>query len=242
VDPNDYEYEIFSKKFGIVETARGCKFNCSFCFHQDMYGKYSEKSIPHVLRDILAALRAGFRSAYFMDLNFLTDTERINLLCKKIINQKINIKWCCQSRIENADEETFGLMKKAGCELIHVGIENSSQFIQKKIHKNINLDRIRNKIRILKKLKIKIAYFIIVGLGENREDIKYTIKFICETKPDFISVHHFEDFRLGVKREIGFAERFRRYRLLLLNARNITPEIIYHNLFKKTRIFLNTLR
>jgi hypothetical protein len=28
----------------------------------------------------------------------------------------------------------------------------------------------------------------------------------------------------------------------LLNARNITPEIIYHNLFKKTRIFLNTLR
>jgi radical SAM superfamily enzyme YgiQ (UPF0313 family) len=241
-NPYKYEYEIFGKMFALIETTRGCIYNCNFCYHKDMFGEYSEINIKKVIKFLKKLIKSGFRTAYFIDLNFLTNKNRVKKLCKEIIRNKIRIKWCCQSRIDNLDGETANLMKKAGCELIHIGIENSSANIQKKIKKNININKTKENIKLLKKNNIKFAYFILLGLGEKEEDIKKTKRFIKETKPDYISVHHFQNFRLFKKRQVSLKEKLCKINLLMMNIYMIKLKDMIQNPFKKIKIFINSLR
>ena len=240
LNPNNYEYEIFGKKFALVETARGCVYKCKFCY-KDMFGKYSEMDIDKVIESLKRLVECGFETAYFMDLNFLTDKERTKKLCREMVKNKIKLMWCCQSRIDNLDGETINLMKKSGCELIHVGIEIASNKMQKKMNKNINLNRTKKNIKLLKKNKIKFVCFILLGIGEKRGDVNKTKKFIMETKPNFISVHNFRAFDSQRTRKITLDERINKMRLLMMNLYFMERMQIIKGSLKKINIFINNI-
>jgi radical SAM superfamily enzyme YgiQ (UPF0313 family) len=74
----DYLKEILSyaqenqmEPFMVIETTRGCPYQCVFCEWGGGTGtKIIKKNTDLVKRDILALKRAGFRDAYLTDANF----------------------------------------------------------------------------------------------------------------------------------------------------------------------------
>ena len=88
------------------------------------------------------------------------------------------------------DDEIAKWMYKAGCRLCSIGVESGSQEILNNIGKNITLDDIRNTVKILKKNKIKIYNYFVLGLPwETEKTAEETIKFAIELDSDFVSFY-----------------------------------------------------
>ena len=88
------------------------------------------------------------------------------------------------------DDEMAKMMYKSGCRLVSLGVESGSQMILDNIGKKITLDDIRNTVKILKKNKIKIYNYFVIGLPwETEQTVEETVKFAIELDSNFISFY-----------------------------------------------------
>ena len=70
----------------VVETSRGCTFDCSFCSIIEMRGRnFHRFSIERVIADIAYAKARGARAVFLVDDNITLDVLRFQALCEAII-------------------------------------------------------------------------------------------------------------------------------------------------------------
>lgn len=122
-------YTMLGRPVDVVETSRGCTFDCSFCSIIEMRGRnFHRFPLPRVLDDIGDAKRRGARVIFFVDDNITIDVPRFEALCRAIIEKGHNdIDYIVQGM--TAPFATSGatlapLMKKAGFRYVFLGIEN----------------------------------------------------------------------------------------------------------------------
>jgi len=193
INLDDYYYEPMGKRFALLETARGCPNQCVFCL-KVMYGKMIRfKSIQRVKEEIdYTVKKLGAKNIYFFDLEFTLDKSRVREICQYIIQKEYKFHWCCQTRADAVDQELLHLMHKAGCRLIHFGIEAGSQRVLDATCKRISLDKIKAGLKMTRKAGITSLGFFMLGFpGETEEEMKATISFAKEIDPDFASFHAF---------------------------------------------------
>lgn len=164
----------------------GCPYNCSFCSSGRI--GYKIREIEEVKKEILDFKKQNFKEIFIRDFNFTTNRDFVKEFCNFMINNKINILWSCEGRVDNVDEELLSLMKKAGCYLIFFGVEVGSQDKIDKFKKKISLKDVERIFKFCKKIKIKILASFILGLPDDkREDILRTINFAKKINPDYAS-------------------------------------------------------
>ena len=70
----------------MVETSRGCTYDCSFCSIIEMRGRnFYRFPISRVLADIVDARARGARCIFFVDDNITLDMPRFEELCRAIV-------------------------------------------------------------------------------------------------------------------------------------------------------------
>jgi len=88
----DYARKNKVEPFVVLETTRGCPYQCVFCeWGGGINTKIIKKDITIVKRDILALKRAGFRDAYLTDANFGAFFERDLEIFKFAWDNKFNL-------------------------------------------------------------------------------------------------------------------------------------------------------
>jgi radical SAM superfamily enzyme YgiQ (UPF0313 family) len=120
---------MLGRQVDVVETSRGCTFDCSFCSIIEMRGRnFHRFPLPRVLADIADARARGARVIFFVDDNITIDVPRFEALCRGIIDAGLNdIDYIVQGMTAPfADHgDTLGpLMKRAGFRYVFLGIEN----------------------------------------------------------------------------------------------------------------------
>src|SRR5204862_491019 len=71
----------------VVETSRGCTYDCSFCSIIEMRGRnFHPYPIERVLADISDARHHGARAIFLVDDNITLDVRRFEELCRVIID------------------------------------------------------------------------------------------------------------------------------------------------------------
>lgn len=186
-----YSYELMGNNFILFEMSRGCPYNCIYCL-QKMYGqRYRIKSIKNLVKEIETAVKKfGVKNAYFIDLEMTVNKKVVTELCNLLINKKIKLKWCCQTRADAVDFELLKKMRKAGCVLIHYGVETGLPRIMKLIEKRITHEQILRGIRLTHKAGIDTACFFMFGFPtETNKDMKMTIEFAKKLNPTYASFH-----------------------------------------------------
>ncbi len=187
-----YFYEILGERFALLETARGCPFQCTFCAKEIMYGPgLRRRSLDRVLNDLdLLVTRHGVRSIYFFDLEFLVNKRTVEQLCDALIQRDYPIRWCCQTRVTDVDKEILRKMRQAGCRLIHFGLESGSQRILDHIKKEASLADAERAIRLTREASLESLCFFMLGFeGEAGEEIQETIRFARKLNPTYASFH-----------------------------------------------------
>ncbi len=122
-------YTMLGRQVDVVETSRGCTYDCSFCSIIEMRGRnFHTYAIDHVLADIADARAHGARSIFLIDDNITLDVARFGKLCRAIVAAKLNrVDYVVQgmtSAIAAHGETLAPLMRRAGFRYVFLGIEN----------------------------------------------------------------------------------------------------------------------
>ena len=122
-------YTMMGRPIDVVETSRGCTFDCSFCSIIEMRGRnFHRFPIPRVIDDIADAARRGARTIFIVDDNITLDVARFEELCTAIVRAKLNgIDYLVQAMtasLATHGERLAPLMRQAGFRYVFLGIEN----------------------------------------------------------------------------------------------------------------------
>jgi radical SAM superfamily enzyme YgiQ (UPF0313 family) len=122
-------YTLLGRPIDIVETSRGCTYDCSFCSIIEMRGRnFHTWSIERVVADIRDARDRGARAIFIVDDNITLNVARFGALCEAIVAAGLNeIDYLVQgmtSAIASSGDALAALMKKAGFRYVFLGIEN----------------------------------------------------------------------------------------------------------------------
>jgi radical SAM superfamily enzyme YgiQ (UPF0313 family) len=122
-------YTLLGRQVDVVETSRGCTYDCSFCSIIEMRGRnFFTYSFDRVLADIRDASEHGARTIFLVDDNIMLNVKRFEALCVAIIDAGLShLDYFVQamtSSIANHGETLAPLMKRAGFRYVFLGIEN----------------------------------------------------------------------------------------------------------------------
>jgi radical SAM superfamily enzyme YgiQ (UPF0313 family) len=122
-------YTLLGRQVDVIETSRGCTFDCSFCSIIEMRGRnFHTYSFDRVLADIRDARDHGARTLFLVDDNITLNVRRFEAFCEAIIEAGLHtLDYFVQamtSAIANHGETLAPLMRRAGFRYVFLGIEN----------------------------------------------------------------------------------------------------------------------
>jgi radical SAM superfamily enzyme YgiQ (UPF0313 family) len=112
-------------------------------------------------------------------------------LCEEIITRKMDVEWCCQTRVDLVDESLLETMHRAGCKSISLGVESGCERIRNKIiHKNITNEQIFRAFQLCKEIDVRSSCYLMLGFPtETRDELYQTVDIAMKINPDIIGVH-----------------------------------------------------
>jgi radical SAM superfamily enzyme YgiQ (UPF0313 family) len=171
--------------------SRGCPYSCYYCSRPAISKKVRYRSAKNMVDEIKLAYNDCHGNIDFQDDTFNLDKGKIIDFCTRVIKEDLKLNWRCNSRIDLVDEEILGIMKEAGCCLIHFGIEAGNEKIRKEVVKkgSFSNKKIFEIFELCKKYKIKIAAYLMIGHPkETRKDLEDTKELIFKLKPDILGL------------------------------------------------------
>ncbi len=122
-------YTMLGRPVDVVETSRGCTFDCSFCSIIEMRGRnFHPFDLDRVLADIGDAKARGTRTIFLVDDNITLDVGRFMALCRAIIEAGLDdLDYIVQgmtSPFAQHGDVLAPLMRRAGFRYVFLGIEN----------------------------------------------------------------------------------------------------------------------
>jgi len=186
-------YTMLGRPVDVIETSRGCTFDCSFCSIIEMRGRnFHTYTFDRVIADIRDAYDHGARAIFIVDDNITLNVKRFEALCHAIKDAGLNsIDYTVQamtSAIANHGESLTRLMREAGFRYVFLGIENileeDLQFLRasSKNASRENGRRVGNAtikaIDYIHRNKMYVVGGLILGNpGDTRESVEANLEF-----------------------------------------------------------------
>ncbi len=161
-----------------VIGGRGCSFKCSFCYRLEEGLRV--RSPWNIIAEIaLLKGKYGINYIIFHEELFMSSRQRVEEMCKAIIDAKLNIKWYCQGRLNYAKPDILKLMKDAGCVFINYGIEAMDDRVLRLMNKKLTIRQIRDGIQATSDAGITPGFNIIFGnLGDTERTLQKGVEFL----------------------------------------------------------------
>jgi radical SAM superfamily enzyme YgiQ (UPF0313 family) len=168
-------------------TSRGCKYNCSFCYLQDIkqYNpkkRFRRRSAKNIIKEIDYLHRKfGINVVTFGDDDFLTNAKEIIPVIDYLKNKQIYIEhlW---TNIFNIKPEAIEAISGI-CQTVCYSIETVSPRLQKILRKPISVDRIIEVNQKLRNVGINTVHNFLFGIPtETDEETKANIDLLKKLK------------------------------------------------------------
>ncbi len=192
---NDYYLTSKGISTGIkidkVAGSRGCPYNCKFCsFSVNPWGvkrAWSPRSAESIVNEI-AGIDADL--ILFVDDIFTHQPDRVAEICDLLIARKIRKHYLFNARTEIASRpDVIRKMEQAGFLAMAVGVESTQDATLKSMNKGFTVQQIRQRFEVLRKSKMIInAYFIVGNIGETEEQMLSTASFARSLGVDLVHV------------------------------------------------------
>ncbi|MCG3208013.1 MAG: Ribosomal protein S12 methylthiotransferase RimO [Anaerolineae bacterium] len=176
---NEYRLPLIKGPYAFVVPSRGCPAGCKYCIKHVSYN-YSVRvrTAENIMAELWSLKNLGINNVMLYADLFTVNRDQVMSLCQAMIDENINMKWMCNSRVDYVDEEMLQMMGKAGCHMISWGIESGSNEILKRARKGADPGKAEQALTWAKNAGIKNFGYFIIGLpGETEETIRQTIDF-----------------------------------------------------------------
>ncbi|MFQ5905233.1 MAG: B12-binding domain-containing radical SAM protein [bacterium] len=168
----------FYKEWDVVQTTRGCPFNCDFCSVSDFFGRtYRTRPIPDVIEEVRQLNNRT--TIFFVDDNIIGRPAYARELFKALIPLKI--RWFGQSSIMIArDRGLLRLAARSGCFGLFIGFESLSCTSLAQVGKTTNhVKDYSSAIKMIHDSGIGVVGAFIFGFDSDTEGVfEETVSFI----------------------------------------------------------------
>src|SRR5262245_26049490 len=131
VDPRYYRMPVTYNPFLLVGAGRGCPIACTFCVAKPYYGAdLRYPSVTYTVDEMERNLAEhGVIEALFWSESFTISRPYALGVAREIRRRKLPVRWVCNSRVTDVDEELLDEFRAAGCMMIGFGVESGNQEI-----------------------------------------------------------------------------------------------------------------
>lgn len=174
-----------------IATTRGCPFKCNWCAKPIYGNRYNVRSPKNVIDEISFLQKSfGVNHFWMCDDIFGLRPGWVREFRDLVKLNGLKFKYKIQSRVDLLlQEDTITALAQSGAETVWVGAESGSQKILDAMDKGTKVEQIYAATRLLKKNKIRPAFFLQFGYpGEEKEDIEKTIQMVLDLMPDEIGI------------------------------------------------------
>jgi len=166
---------------GLLQTSlivtRGCPFACDFCSRPVFGNLFRKPPLEKVFHEIDEIVSLGYDTLWIADDCFTLDPSYLADFCTEMIDRGVPLGWTCLSRIDRLDRDLVGLMKRAGCIRVYLGLESGSDETLKLMNKQTTVMQGIRAVDLFSRAGIGTAGFFMVGYpGETRESIEKTFR------------------------------------------------------------------
>jgi uncharacterized radical SAM superfamily protein len=182
--------------WGVVQTTRGCPFDCEFCDVITLFGRQPRhKPIDQVLLEVEALRRRGVRAIMLSDDNFYGNKSYGKPLLRRLVDYNRSLReplrfWTQISLNVSKDDEMLSLLAEANVSTILIGIEspNMESLVETNKPQNYRLD-IKEALKKVQSYGLRIEASLIVGFdNDDRTIFQRQFEFIQETCLSSVSI------------------------------------------------------
>lgn len=157
-----------------VSTARGCAFNCTFCYHVFKNDKYRVRSAENILEEVKELkLKYGVNYINFFDELTFYSIKQCEDFVDKMIEMDLGVYWTAPCRADLFKEEHLHIAKKlkiAGCVGLGYSLESANEAILQSMNKKISKDDFIRQTKILQEAGLSTWTSIVIGYPEESEE------------------------------------------------------------------------
>ena len=169
-----------------LSVSRGCPYNCKFCLAVKTFDKADRRKNPERIVAYMKKYKDKVKRFKLFSPTFTYDSDWVRELCRRILEEKLDVKWVVTSRPDCLrDEELIKLMADAGCRKIAVGIETLDEESNRELKKFADIENyksvVRNMFAYAGSCGIEIKPLLMMGIkGQNKQNLKETLSFLRE--------------------------------------------------------------
>ncbi|HXX92472.1 MAG TPA: radical SAM protein [Planctomycetota bacterium] len=175
-------YGVRTERDMPILGSRGCPYRCTFCSSPQMWTtRYVLRDIDDLIAEIKHYVeKYQITSIQLYDLTVFTKKAWTVAFCKRLLAEKINVRWSLPSgtRSEVLDDEVLPLLKATNCDYLAYAPESGSKRTLQLIKKRIKPEKMVRSIAIAKRLGLVVRTNLIIGFPhETRRDVLETLFF-----------------------------------------------------------------
>jgi len=177
-----------------MNVIRGCPFNCTYCDVKRLWGRTCRGFSPKRVVEEIAHLVKEYstKGIYFVGDNFTINSRRTEETCRLIKEQKLDIEWICDTRVDLISRTMLKEMKSAGCRTIWFGVESGSPRILEKVNRGITVEQASHAFKMCREEGINTACSFMLGTpGETAIDMKATFNLAKRLNADWCQFNIF---------------------------------------------------
>jgi radical SAM superfamily enzyme YgiQ (UPF0313 family) len=247
VIPSPYLTDVLPTSEGLrqgVITSRGCPFKCTYC----NFAAISRWTVRYYSIDrVIAELKKIEQDAKIsknkvipiQDDIFTLNIARAKDICRRMIEEGIDLEMWCDTRCDRMDKELLELLYKAGFRGINFGLESAVPKVLRAVKKvtrgnegdfspeNNFLKRIKEYVHLAKKMGFKTSVSIILGLpDETLEDGQETLRFV-----ESLDVYKYVHNQLRIYPGTELFKTHETYHLKVENVSGLVPHLIHKTIY-----------
>lgn len=182
---------FFDQSMDVVETSRGCPYNCKFCSITGMYGRtFRPFPLERTLADLEAIRGQGTQAVFFADDNLTFDIDHFQQLCRAIVDRGLNdLRYATQASAVGLARHPglVAAMKQANFWMVFVGFESMSGANLQGMYKPTSPEINRRAAALLRQYDIGMIAGVIFGYPEEtRTSITRNYRLMKKMRPDLI--------------------------------------------------------
>lgn len=187
-------FDAWKEKHGTssitINTMRGCPYSCKWCSRAVYGASYRRRSPAHVA-DEIAWIQENYSvdSIWFVDDVFTISHKWLSAFSAELKSRNLKVAYECITRADRMNEEVVKQLKDSGCFRVWIGAESGSQKVIDLMDRRVEVEQVRDMIRMAKRYGIQAGTFIMVGYpGETKEDIFETARHLKSSDPDHFTI------------------------------------------------------
>jgi len=157
-----------------INTARGCPYNCTFCYHVFKNKRYRTRSKENICKEIKYLQKEyGLNYVQFFDELTFFSKKQASDFADYLLKEKIEVFWSADCRVGLFGENDLDLalkLKEAGCVEFGYSLESADEEILKAMNKKIKVDDFMTQTRVLQKAGILASTSLVIGYPQETEE------------------------------------------------------------------------